>query len=97
LPIRCRAAEFKAPAVPDGRPLSRGWIEVAPSRDSAVFTTAFDVSGASAVLPRRSAFPVTDVPDRTAITVFGTTPVRSVGLTSPEPVLLFRADGLAVA
>jgi hypothetical protein len=37
------------------------------------------------------------VPDRTAITVFGTAPVRSVGFTSPEPVLLFRADWLAVA
>src|SRR5215469_9199089 len=95
LPIRCRAAAFSAWAVLDDRPLNRGWIEVAPSRDSAVFTTAFDVFGASAVLPRRSGFPVTDVPDRTTITVPGTAPVRCVGLTSLESAVLFRTDGPA--
>jgi hypothetical protein len=52
-----------------------------------VFTAAFDVLGARAVLPRSSVLPVTDVPDRTAITVCGTTPVRCVGFTSFEAVL----------
>src|SRR5258708_22196416 len=77
-------------AWPDDRPLNSGWIEVAPSRDSAAFTTAFDVFGASAVLPRRSVFPVTDAPDRTATTVCGTTPVRCVAFTSFESAVLFR-------
>jgi len=48
------------------------------------------------VLPRRSGFPVTDVPDRTASTVFGTAPVRCVGFASCEPEVPFRADGPAV-
>jgi hypothetical protein len=64
-----------------------------------VFTAAFDVSGASVVLSRRSGFPVTDVPDRTATTVPGTTPVRCVGFTSFESAVLWfvRAGGPAAA
>ena len=47
-----------------------------------MFKPAFDVLGTSAGLPSRSALPVTDVPDKTAITVPGTTPVRSAWVTS---------------
>src|SRR5258708_13461719 len=74
-PIRCLAAAFSAAAVPDDRP-NRGWIEVAATRDSAVFTAAFDVLGARAVLPRSSVLPVTYGPRRTAITLSRTLPVR---------------------
>ncbi|HXB48322.1 MAG TPA: hypothetical protein VNW50_11225 [Streptosporangiaceae bacterium] len=61
-----------------------------------MFTTAFDVFGASRALPRRSVFPVTDVPDSTAITVCGTTPVRSVGFASLEPGIAVETGGLAM-
>jgi hypothetical protein len=57
-------------------------MEVAPSLDSAELTTAFDVLGAIWVLLARSLLPVTDVPDRTAITVPGTIPVFSVCFAS---------------
>jgi hypothetical protein len=62
-----------------------------------VFTAAFDVLGASAVLSLRSAFPVTDAPDKTAITVLGTTPLRCVALTSLVSAVLVRAGAPAVA
>ena len=53
-PIVCRADEVSVCAEADESPPNSGWIEVAPSRDSAVLTTAFDVFGASIVLSARS-------------------------------------------
>ena len=81
-PIFCRADEVSVCAVADESPPNSGWIDVAPSRDSVVLTTALDVFGATIVLSARSLLPVTDVPDSTAITVPGTTPVFSDGFTS---------------